>query len=83
MRVYPVNNYAVTGHEPPFCEHVIGRVYDPTIPLDNAVLMSVWLVSIAKATSAWVGGATGIVIVDRNGIYSKTPDELKALEEVS
>lgn len=81
MRLYPVNTYAVTGHEPPFCEHVIGRVYDPNIPLDNAVLMSVWLVSIAKATSAWVGGSTGIVIIDRNGIHSKTPDELKSLEE--
>jgi hypothetical protein len=80
IRVYPVNTYATTGHEPPFCEHVIGRVYDPNIPLDNAVLLSVWLVSIAKATSVWAGGSTGIVIVDRNGIYSKTPDELKALE---
>ena len=44
--------------------------------------MSVWLVSIAKATSTYVGGPTGIVVVDRNGICSKTPDELKALEAV-
>jgi len=80
MRLYPVDDYAVTGHETPFCQYVMGRIYDPAIPLDNAVLMSVWLVSVAKATSAYVGGPTGIVVVDRNGIYSKTPDELKALE---
>lgn len=56
MRLYPVSDYAVTGHETPFCQHVIGRVYDPAVPLDNAVFLSVWLVSIAKATSVCVGG---------------------------
>jgi hypothetical protein len=82
MRLYPVDDYAVTGHETPFCHHIMGRICDPSIPLDNALLMSVWLVSIAKATSTYVGGPTGIVVVDRNGICSKTPDELKALEAV-
>jgi hypothetical protein len=80
MRLFPVNDYAVTGHETPFCQYVMGRVYEPTIPLDNAVVLSVWLVSIAKATSAYAGGPTGIVVLSRDGIYSKTPDELKALE---
>ena len=75
MRLYPVNNYAVIGHETPFCQYVIERIYNSAIPLDNAVLMSVWLVSIAKATSAYVGGSTGIVVVGCNGIYSKATDE--------
>ena len=80
MRLFPVDEYAVTGHQTPFCQYVIGKIYNPVVPLDNAVLMSVWLVSIAKATSAYAGGPTAIVVVGSKGIYSKTPDELKALE---
>ena len=80
MRLYAVDEYAVTGHETPSCQYLLSKIYDPKAPLDNAVVMSVWLVSIAKSTSTFVGGPTGLVVVDRNGIHSKTPSELEALE---
>jgi 20S proteasome alpha/beta subunit len=79
LRLFPISDYAVIGYEAPFCRYVIGRLYNATFPIDNIVVMSAWLVSIAKETSKSVGGQTKIVTIDVTGIRSATAEEIRVL----
>ena len=71
MRLFDVAKKAVVGYRAPFATYVLGRLYKNSLPLSQLILLSAYLVAIAKDSGVSVGGDTQIVIVNRNGIFSE------------
>ena len=81
MRVLDVARKAIIGYRAPFAGYIFNRLYKDSLALNRAVLVSTYVVAIAKDSGVSVGGETQIVIVTPNGIFRQHEDRTKDMLE--
>lgn len=79
MRVFDVARKSVIGYRAPFATYVLDRLYKNSLPLTQLVLLSVYLVAIAKDSGVSVGGPTQLVVITHNGIQPENPEYVTSI----
>lgn len=79
--VLSVQTYALIGWEIPLYKHELGRLYQPDLRIEKGVAIGIFLFSLAKATSNYIGGDTQVIIVDKNGMALREQKEVRQREE--
>lgn len=79
--VQSIQNWALMGWDAPLYKYELGRLYRPDLRTEKGVAVGIFLFSLAKATSNYIGGDTQIIIVDRNGMELRGQNEVRQREE--
>jgi hypothetical protein len=78
--IMPVGDYALIGISAAIYTHELGRLYRSRISAGQAVLLAIHLLSLAKATSNYVGGETDIVVLRPDKLHPYSCDDIRLLE---
>ncbi len=68
-RTYTVKKHEIVGYATPVNRALIQRLYRDSLPMQQAVMLAMYLVSMSKAVDAYVGGGTQIAVVVDNGAW--------------
>jgi predicted proteasome-type protease len=79
-RLYRVKNMAIIGYGTPVNYAVLERMYRDDLSMQQAVMLSIYLVSLSKKLDEGVGGETSVVVVRDNGAWIDDPEYLKESE---
>jgi hypothetical protein len=78
--IAPVGDYALIGISAAIYTHELGRLYRSRLSSNQAVLLAIHLLSLAKATSNYVGGQTDIVVLRRTALHPYSHQDIQTLE---
>jgi 20S proteasome alpha/beta subunit len=76
-----VRDYALLGFEDAIYKHEVKRLYTPQIAMAQAVMLCVNLLSMAKATSNYIGGETQLITVRVGGMTLVDSSHVSNLEQ--
>jgi 20S proteasome alpha/beta subunit len=79
-RVYRVKDHVIIGYETAPNYLLLKRMYKKSLPMVQAVMLAVYLVSQSKELDAYVGGETRIAIVDGDRAQIDYPEYIKNAE---
>jgi hypothetical protein len=86
-RLRPVPAYELIGWSTSLYEHIAGRFYTPAMPMSQAVLTGVYLLSIAEETCNYIKGPFSVATITPSGIcmanQSYITDMTRRLREFS
>lgn len=68
-RLYAVKKMAIIGFGTPINNALLARMYRDNLPMQQAVMLAIYLVSLSKKLDEGVGGETSVVIVRDNGAW--------------
>lgn len=71
----------IIGYDTPANKALLKRMYRVALPMQQAVMLAIYLVSQSKARDVGVGGDTRIVIVKNNGVWVDDPLYVAASEQ--
>ena len=80
-RLYPVKDMAIIGYATPVNSALLKRMYRDNLPMQQAVMLAVYLVSISKKLDSGVGGETRIAVVTENGAWIDDPEYIAEAEK--
>lgn len=78
--ITPVSDYALIGISAAIYTHELRRLYRSRLSSSQAVLLAIHLLSLAKATSNYVGGQTDIVVLRRTALHPYSHQDVHTLE---
>jgi hypothetical protein len=78
--ISPVGDYALIGISAAIYTHELGRLYRQSLSMGQAVLLAIHLLSLAKATSNYVGGETDIVVLRPTSLRPYSHEDIQILE---
>jgi 20S proteasome alpha/beta subunit len=81
VRVFPVPDFKIIGWDSPVYVHLAKRLYRPDMPMHQAVVLAVALLSFAKATALYVGGEPRVTVVGRYSQLIETDEYISAVHE--
>ncbi|MGB7282168.1 MAG: hypothetical protein WBE13_07900 [Candidatus Acidiferrum sp.] len=61
--------FSLIGWDLPILQHFVRRLYKPSMPISQGVLLTLYLFSLVSSTVTVVGGETRILIARDNGIW--------------
>ncbi|MGD0568558.1 MAG: hypothetical protein ABSA78_09145 [Candidatus Sulfotelmatobacter sp.] len=71
----------IIGYDTPANKALLKRMYRPNLPMQQAVMLAIYLVSQSKARDVGVGGEPRIVVVRTNGAWIDDPLYIAAAEK--
>jgi hypothetical protein len=71
----------IIGYDTPANKALLKRMYRPTLPMQQAVMLAIYLVSQSKARDVGVGGDPRIVVIKDNGAWIDDPLYVSAAEK--
>ncbi|WP_158752227.1 hypothetical protein [Acidobacterium sp. S8] len=72
-RLYPVKTMAIIGYATPINSALLIRMYRDNLPMQQAVMLAVYLVSLSKKLDEGVGGETSVAVIRENGAWIDYP----------
>jgi 20S proteasome alpha/beta subunit len=79
-RLYVVKERVIIGLATAANDTLFKRMYRPNLPMQQAVMLGIYLVSQSKAIDAYVSGDTRVAVVNGNMAWLDYPDYLAASE---
>jgi len=79
-RIYRVGTKAIIGFGTPINYALLQRMYRENLPMQQAVMLAIYLVSLSKKMDEGVGGETSVAIVRDNGAWLDDSDYLEKSE---
>jgi 20S proteasome alpha/beta subunit len=79
-RVRNVSDYMGIGIDEPLYRHIAQQLYRQDLPLGQLVFLALLTLSVAKDTSAYVGGESRVAVVTRYAIDLEEPEYVAKLE---
>lgn len=79
-RLYSIKNVSAIGYGTPTDYVLLERMYRPDLPMQQAVMLAIYLVSLSKKTAEGVGGDTSIAVISDNGAWIDDPIYIKKFE---
>jgi len=80
-RLYPVKDMAIIGYATPLNAALLKRMYRDNLPMQQAVMLAIYLVSLSKKLDEGVGGETSIAVIRDNGAFFDYPPYISASEK--
>jgi 20S proteasome alpha/beta subunit len=80
-RLYVVKKRVIIGLATAANEALFKRMYRPNLPMQQAVMLAVYLVSQSKAIDAYVSGETRVAVVNSDIAWLDYPEYLDAAEK--
>jgi 20S proteasome alpha/beta subunit len=79
-RVWLVEESVIIGYATAVNKALLKRLYRRNLPMQQAVMLAVYLVSMSKDIDAFVGGETRVAVVVENGASIDDPEFIKHAE---
>lgn len=80
-RIYRVRQRAIIGYATASNEMLLKRMYRPELPMQQAVLLAIYLVSQSKIVDQGVGFDTRVALVTGNEAWMEYPEYVQAAEK--
>jgi 20S proteasome alpha/beta subunit len=81
-RIYEVREHVIIGYETAPNYALLKRLYKRSLPMQQAVMLGIYLVSQSKKLDAYVGGETRVAVVHQFGAWLDDPRYIKNSEGI-
>ncbi len=81
LREIAVGKPELVGWEHEMYNETAQKLYDPNMRLAQAVLASIYTLTVAKQTSNYVGGDLSVAVVKDNGIWMEEQGYIESMED--
>jgi hypothetical protein len=81
VRLRPLDKHELIGWDAPIYKLALRRLYGEKMSLSQAVLAAIYVLTVAKETSNYVGGALSLAIIRENGIWMEDERYVQTLED--
>jgi hypothetical protein len=69
IRLRPIQEHELNGHQEPLYEATAKRLYSSGMTIAQAILASIYVLTIAEETSNYVRGPMSVAVIDKHGIW--------------
>lgn len=80
-RLIPVTSYELAGVEDKIYDYLAQRLYRPDMTFSQAILAGLYLLTVAEATSSYVGGPYRVAVVSARGIEMEDEPRVRAITD--